>query len=1599
MARRSQCSSAGDNPLDPNYLPPHYREEYRLAIDSLIEKDLEGYYEFLQNNDVVDFLSTPEIQYIQNSVQVPQQSGYPEPYFQDSGGDGSSDTYWPIHSDLDVPGLDLGWPQVLHFIGPTEVTTLVNPPEPDMPSIKEQARRLIKNAQQVIGIVMDMFTDVDMFADILDATMRKVAVYIILDEQNAHHFINMVSNCRVNLQTIQFLRVRTVSGITYQCRSGKSFKGQMMDRFLLTDCRAVLSGNYSFMWSFEKLHRCMAHLFLGQLVTTFDEEFRILFAQSQPLMIENLVAPLEDLHLSQNRKFLSDRTSIYREPRRFLSLESGHPDEWARQSYEERMEGDWRTNPNKRQGSLRGPADMYRLQQSRMDPSFDQGPPRVPMMETPAFKRPYYVEGVQGRHSFLQQQGMPDSEGQGRHFLRGHQPYPGPGLGPVPGPGPGQGPEADYSSYDKFWDQDCLSTDQYPEPGLPQGMPPSNNFDPVLNYLSSTRNPDFDQSSEKLLSAGDLPFSSPYPKRPTIGQPYACKTSPTPSNQSDQKHFLQEPSGDRKDPKVKRGLRNWRISSYLSASDNPGDEGLPLAPPQAFDPFEEPSGPVQQMAPDVDLPSTKIPNVREFKVPRISQMPSYTKMSREQPKKLPDETETKTTPTPSESSSTAEGEKTEETEQKEPKTAVLRRDDSFRRNYNKALQRNSRLRSSLIFSSMDQPTPQDGATATSDQQDEDSDKNDAEQTKLPYVSQLLGQRRSATREPIEWSRYIKSKPEDGSGKTEEKDSSKEENSSTNPEAQDSIKLPEQAKPSEAELPKTDQLIQSLSGAAYVDMNDPDNRLMFFKELAAKRKAAEAEKSKKKAQVKPPDQAVKKEEPVPKETSKNNATEDLLDKNATAEGAGKTVSTEACEAVGVSASKMTSKQDSLDKTESKSSQSWKEETKSSDTVQLEGSQSAEILPVSAEPEASPKSPEEEPHLSIPAVKESPPLTQTNATSADVSFLAQGTVESETPSLESTSEASNPVTPSSEQVPSSSVLESITQNPSSEQLESNICSSPPPSKDTGLEVISSGSLVRSSSVDPTPDSLASSSTPLPSPGDSVSSNVTPEDSHSASTVSSPNSDTQEFVKSADDASQKSENVSDQSHLDLEVHSVHEEPDISSNACASQPTTSKTNSNLSAATPLANKSENVAFEPASESAQEVSKLEEEASEPDKGVCEPVKYVSESEKDVFELERGTSGSENGVSQSTKDTSELEIGVSESEKDISETTNDVSESEICSSPKTDKCEVLSSSEDVKVENTSPSPISPGPESSVSDLENFTSKSEETISAIPPSDFITNVPQSETTTSSADTPIQAERPTSLSLKGFDECNSAETVSHSTSLSESASSPGAKTTETNMPALQSLPDANSISNKSPPESDKDKSPTLSSTKSPTSPAEPIAATPTETDLPCRTQESVTSDSNTSETVAENSKTEPEVQDKCENKSEETSSIPKSSTQEQTAQNNSSEAAETTTKQTKSSPSRYHSSTANVISSSNLRDDTKLLLEQISANSQTRNEAAKEAPVTDDEKEDEADKKSKREKYRTYSRGQPKPTEEREKLLERIQSMRKERKVYSRFEMAP
>ncbi|KAJ4948918.1 hypothetical protein JOQ06_020439 [Pogonophryne albipinna] len=1661
MAHRSQCSSAGDNPLDPNYLPPHYREEYRLAIDALIEEELEGYYQFLQKADVVDFLASSEIEYISSSVQVPQQSNNPEQYYQEDEGDGSSDTYWPIHSDLDVPGLDLGWPQMHHFIGPTEVTTLVNPPEPDMPSIKEQARRLIKNARQVIAIVMDMFTDVDILADILNAAMRNVAVYVLLDKQNAHHFVNMVSNCRVDLQSIQLLRVRTVSGIKYHCRSGSTFTGQMMDRFLLTDCRAVLSGNYSFMWSFEKLHRCMAHLFLGQLVTTFDEEFRILFAQSQPLIIENL-APMEELSLSQKRQYPRERT-MYRETKTFQSLDTGHPDEGLRHPYGERM--DLRMMALKKQESLQGPADMHSRftpQHPRMDPSFDQGPSRMPTMENPAFKRHSYAEGSHGRYSlpFLQQQGMPESEKLGRQFYRGQQ----------PGPAPGR--EADTGANEKFWNQDFYSADPNIEPGLPPEVEPGDNFDPVLNYLTSTRIAEFDKGSEELQPIADFPFGSSHPRRSSLGNQQAFQASPTPSNPTDQKQSFQEPIADRKDPLVKRGLRNWRISSFLSAHDNPEEEGLPSAPLNAQDPFEVPSNPIQQTA-GIDLALPKMPNFREFRVPaipRASQMPSF--VTTRQPRKLPDENtavaaETKTTPTPSESSSsTTEVEKLEDVEQKEPKMSGLRREESFRRKYNAAIPRSSRLRSSMIFSSLDQKN-----TAPGDQQDEEGDKDEAEQTKLPFVSQVMGQRRTA-REPFEWSRYMKSatfensatdqsKPDDGNSKPDNKDSPKDENSEDLSEAQKTLKQPsvEQAdssqsvpqyKASETELPKTDQPVEPpkplLTAPLYVDMSDPDNRLMFFKELAAKRKAAnsaEAEKSKEKAPMKTPielksNTAVEKGKPVPKETSEKTADASIskgsLDNNANAKDAGKPVSTEAFKAASLS----------LDATKSCKQEQTRVAT-DLEKIELSNNQTKATLPVSAETSKPQSQSPEEPKLSNPVVKTSSsshPPTPTNATS-----LAQGTDKIKSPSLDSSSKESSSPTPSSEKVPLSSelaVLDSNTPNHESLQLETSISSDPSGQSSSSEQILP----VTDSQISPSPSSSSRAISSTSS--ESISSSVTQKDSSSTVTPSILSPNAQESVSPSLPAHSQLTSPDTISATD----SAHVESDISPDTCAagSEPNKpslqshTKTDSEESSAPTPSEKdvpesennsvpkgvgkksevlesSENVKADSTPPSLSpslpksclpNVSNLESKSKSAKNKTNTPSPSPADPPPKHCPAELSSNASNSEIQATPPSKLNLKCSVTPPETESSSTPSSLSPEAETTKGVGKESTVLGSSNNVRADNKLAS-LSPSlPETclpNASDLESQSKSAQNETNTASPTQAVplpnhypveTSSPVNpDSTTNASQSERQATPPSKLNVTSSVTPTPPETESSST---PSSLSPEAETTKgvgKESKVLGSSEDVKADRKLASP------SPSLPETCH----VSDLKSNPLEPPVPAKHLDSQ------NEARKETEKTDPVAKKtgdtKATNKVNKTStreSVGNEKTNERVSQNNCSGTPEITpdvpsspqSKQPKSSQSRFQSSTANVISSSNLRDDTKLLLGQISANSQSRNEAAKEAPVTDDEKEDKADKNAKREKemgIRSLSRGQPKSIEERDKLLEKITHMRKERKVYSRFEMAP
>lgn len=280
METSSMLSSLNDECKSDNYIEPHYKEWYRVAVDTLIEHGLDAYQEFLATERVSDFLAEEEIAYILKNVQKVAQStahGNDNSYDDTS----SSGTYWPVESDVEAPNLDLGWPYVMPgLLGGTHIDLLFHPPRAQLLTIKETIRKMIKEARKVIALVMDIFTDVDIFKEIVEASTRGISVYILLDESNFSHFLTMTEKQGCQVQRLRNIRVRTVKGQDYLSKTGAKFHGKLEQKFLLIDCQKVMYGSYSYMWSFEKAHLSMVQLITGQLVESFDEEFRTLYARS-----------------------------------------------------------------------------------------------------------------------------------------------------------------------------------------------------------------------------------------------------------------------------------------------------------------------------------------------------------------------------------------------------------------------------------------------------------------------------------------------------------------------------------------------------------------------------------------------------------------------------------------------------------------------------------------------------------------------------------------------------------------------------------------------------------------------------------------------------------------------------------------------------------------------------------------------------------------------------------------------------------------------------------------------------------------------------------------------------------------------------------------------------------------------------------------------------------------------------------------------------------------------------------------------------------------------------------------------------------------------
>ncbi|XP_041640176.1 protein FAM83B-like [Cheilinus undulatus] len=268
-----------DNPV---YVQPHYKETYRLAIYALLCGGREAYEEFLRAEQISHFLSDEEILFILENGEisaVDEDEDPEERRLTDENGARTS-TYFPTESDEEVPDLDLGWPEVSLEGTDTSISLLFHPPRENTPSIKEVVRKQIQEARQVVAIAMDVFTDVDIFKEIISATLRGVAVYILLDDSQFKSFLTMSLRAGVNIQDFKNIRVRTVQGQEYRCQSGVRFHGGLEQKFLLVDCRTVVYGTFSYTWTFEKINLSMVMVITGQLVCTYDEEFRRLYARS-----------------------------------------------------------------------------------------------------------------------------------------------------------------------------------------------------------------------------------------------------------------------------------------------------------------------------------------------------------------------------------------------------------------------------------------------------------------------------------------------------------------------------------------------------------------------------------------------------------------------------------------------------------------------------------------------------------------------------------------------------------------------------------------------------------------------------------------------------------------------------------------------------------------------------------------------------------------------------------------------------------------------------------------------------------------------------------------------------------------------------------------------------------------------------------------------------------------------------------------------------------------------------------------------------------------------------------------------------------------------
>ncbi|XP_001381220.2 protein FAM83A [Monodelphis domestica] len=278
-----------------------HNESARLAVDALLDGGPEAYHAALGKEGEVDFLSSVEARYIQDNTkepyyaQEPLGDAEPGPRASDASS-GQSGTYFPVQSEGSEPAVLHTWSEAHKPYLKDKASATVYFQTDKHNNIRDLIRRCISRTSQVLLILMDVFTDTEIFCDVLEAANKRgVFVCVLLNQCGVKLFREMCEKAEILDSHLKNISIRSVEGETYCAKSGKKFSGQIQEKFIISDWRYVLSGSYSFSWLCGQVHRNFLSKFTGQPVELFEEEFRHLYASSKPVMGQRspgLVRPL-----------------------------------------------------------------------------------------------------------------------------------------------------------------------------------------------------------------------------------------------------------------------------------------------------------------------------------------------------------------------------------------------------------------------------------------------------------------------------------------------------------------------------------------------------------------------------------------------------------------------------------------------------------------------------------------------------------------------------------------------------------------------------------------------------------------------------------------------------------------------------------------------------------------------------------------------------------------------------------------------------------------------------------------------------------------------------------------------------------------------------------------------------------------------------------------------------------------------------------------------------------------------------------------------------------------------------------------------------------